>query len=224
MNPLQQQLQQPVQQFNNFMSSFFPVIRKKRQVESNINNELDYDPDRFLKVRLSLGPVSVYEPYDLDETVRCELNLLNSESMNVVHSSHVMEKLHESKLEQEQHAPTGHFETNESNQVVEIHNKNVNDEKQISQSFLINENNNNVLKSDDDELIDLTEVKGFFKKNHTEHKTEASNRLEIDLQPSDLPIHESILQIHQKSSSSCAISNQYNIIIFLLANLIYFLY
>lgn len=101
--PLSQQLLQQQQNVPHYIPIspyeyiFNPRLGKREVKSSMVNEKLDYELDsdesKFLKIRLSLGPVSIYRPFDREEVISCDLNLLNIDTMLSEYENKIFETI-----------------------------------------------------------------------------------------------------------------------------------
>lgn len=87
------------------------VEAKQEKNSGKFEYDLDYDESKFLKIRLSLGPVSLYRPFDREEVVSCDLNLINIDKLvsdfqnkiyEIIKTDEYFEKQQEAELQLEE--------------------------------------------------------------------------------------------------------------------------
>lgn len=75
---------------------------ESEQHDSQFDYEQDYDESRFLKIRLSLGPISIYRPFDKEEAVSCSLNLVNIDTLVSDYQNKIVEFISTEEYGQEE--------------------------------------------------------------------------------------------------------------------------
>ena len=74
------------------------VVENQEEEVSNISgqeDDNDYDMSKFIKIRLTLGPVTLFRPILANEIVSCSLDLINIDEANLDHRSTVYMKTNE---------------------------------------------------------------------------------------------------------------------------------
>lgn len=123
----QQQQQQLVDSFvlgqslpvaTSLLDLMFGPRLGKREVRSNMieksssgkfDYDLDYDESKFLKIRLSLGPISIYRPFDREEVISCNLNLIDPDTLLSEYENKIFEVINTQEYaasQQEEYART----------------------------------------------------------------------------------------------------------------------
>lgn len=74
----------------------------QQKQDGKFDYETDYDESKFLKIRLSLGPISIYRPFiEKEEVVSCSLNLIDLDTLVSEYENKIFETINvEEYLEQ----------------------------------------------------------------------------------------------------------------------------
>ena len=75
-----------------------PSSKEEESEQEQVNNDIvenqnDFDKEKFVKVRLTLGPVTLFRPVLTDEIVSCSLDLINIDEVNLDYKSTIYMKM-----------------------------------------------------------------------------------------------------------------------------------
>lgn len=65
------------------------MIEREQAAQNKFDYDMDYDASKFVKIRLSLGPISIYRPFEREEVVSCDLNLINVDSFTLDYTNKI---------------------------------------------------------------------------------------------------------------------------------------
>lgn len=65
------------------------MVDHEQAAQNKFDYDMDYDASKFVKIRLSLGPISIYRPFEREEVVSCDLNLINVDSFTLDYTNKI---------------------------------------------------------------------------------------------------------------------------------------